>query len=205
MFEEITGRAAFTYHWAYDSKDYSPIPSTNFYSPVYVSLSPYQATVICEPGYSADSLTKQWVSKWGDGLKVSSEKWDDGNNSDGDGCKGDCSAIEPNWVCSGGSMGSKDVWVKWTGGFYQNDVFNPSSWISKWGDGLRIGFEKWDDGNTIDGDGWKGDCSLIETDYVCTGGNSTTKDSCKKWEYGVNQTVNPPVCSSNKIMEANVK
>ena len=151
------------------------------------------------------SNPSSWISKWGDERRVGSERWDDGNTIDGDGCKGDCSTVEPDWVCSGGNMTSKDVWTKWTDGFYQNDVSNPATWISKWGDGRKVGSEKWDDGNTIDGDGCKGDCSAIEIDYICTGGNSSTKDSCKKWEYGINQAVNPPIWISNKAMEANVK
>ena len=106
-FEDI---AYLSLSWNIDQNRYAYIPSSNMYSPEYISPSPYQITIICLPGYDIRSSLEAWVPIWGDGLRLGSEKWDDGNNLDGDGCKGDCSAIEPSWDCSGGSMTSKDVW-----------------------------------------------------------------------------------------------
>ncbi|CAK9082964.1 unnamed protein product [Durusdinium trenchii] len=48
----------------------------------------------------------------------------------------------------------------------------------KCGDGVRVPSEGCDDGNTKDGDGCSSSC-IVETGYVCYGGNSSHADSCK--------------------------
>ena len=118
------------------------------------------------------------VPHWGDGFKAGNEKWDDGNINDNDGCKGDWSKVEDQWVCSGGSLYAKDIWYFWTSGFYQNDHFNPTSCIARCGDEKRVGDEKCDDGNEINGDGWNRDCKIIEENYIWIGGSSNSKDIC---------------------------
>ena len=136
-----------------------------------------------------------WISHWGDGLKAGNEKWDDGNTEDGDGCKNDCASIENGYICNGGSQTSKDTCTLWTSGLYPNDIENPSIWISHWGDGLKAGNEKWDDGNTEDGDGCKNDCASIENGYICNGGSQTSKDTCTLWTSGLypNDIENPSI------------
>ena len=121
------------------------------------------------------------VTVWGDSQKAGTEKCDDGNNSNSDGCKSDCSGVESGWVCSGGTTSSKDTCTKCGAGYYQNDSTNPTVWVTKWGDGLRVGSEKCDDGNSASGDGWSSDWSTVEASYVCNGGSSTSKDVWYIW------------------------
>ena len=71
---------------------------------------------------------------------------------------------------------TKDTCTKCGSGFYQNDSSNPTTWVTSWGDGLRVGTEKWDDGNTSNGDGCPSDCLLIEVTFVWSGGSSSSKD-----------------------------
>ena len=149
----------------------------------------------CTSGfYQNDATTPTvWVTHWGDSLRAGTEKWDDGNTANGDGCKGDCSAVESSWVWSGGTTTSRDTWTFCLSGWYQNDSTNPTIWVSIWGDGKEVGTEKCDDGNTISGDGWKGDCSTVESSWVWSGGSSTTKDVCNFWTSGwyQNSSTNP--------------
>ena len=125
-----------------------------------------------------------WVSKWGDGIKVSSEAWDDGNLISGDGCSSVCT-IESGFAWSGGTIYAKDTWVAWTSGLYTNT--DQSQCIPHCGDGFRAGSEKCDDGNTSSGDGCLSDCSSVEAGFVCSCGNPTSKDTCTKWDKGFYQ------------------
>ena len=148
------------------------------YSPEYVGLSPFQITVTCHTGYIYSSTSSQWEPICGDSLRIGSEKWDDGNIISGDGWRGDCTSVESSWVWSGGSPTSRDKCTFWSSGLYQNDPLNPTTCITHWGDGLRAGSEKWDDGNTSNGDGWSSDCTSVESNYVWSGGSVTFKDTC---------------------------
>ena len=47
----------------------------------------------------------------------------------------------------------------------------------EWGDGLRVGLEDWDDGNTYNEDRCYDQCN-IETGFIWTGGSSSSRD---KW------------------------
>jgi cysteine-rich repeat protein len=146
--------------------------------------------------YQNDSTNPTtWVPYCGDGLEVGSEKCDDGNTNDGDGCKGDCTTVESGWVWSGGSSATADIWTFCTSGFYQNDATNPILWVPHCGDGLEVGSEKCDDGNVIDGDGWKGDCTTVEAGWVWSGGSSTSADFCTFCTSGYyqNDPINPTV------------
>ena len=140
----------------------------------------------CTSGYYQNDSTDPttWVSQCGDGFEVGTEKWDDGNTNDGDGCKSDCSSVESGWVWSGGSPTSKDTCTQWPAGFYQNDSTNPTECVTVCGDGLRVGNEVWDEGNTLDTDGWAGNWGSIQTNWICNGGNSTSKDICTEWGEG---------------------
>ena len=157
------------------------------YSPEYVGLSPYQITVTCHTGYAYSSTSSQWELICGDGLKIESERWDDGNAISGDGWKGDCTSVESSWVWTGGSPTSRDTCTFWSSGFYQNDVANPTAWLTHWGDGLRAGSEKWDDGNTSNSDGWSSDCASVESNYVWSGGSVNNKDTCTLCTTGLYQ------------------
>ena len=105
-------------------------------------------------------------------------------------------SIETNYVWSGGTSNSKDTWSFWSSGFYQNDPLNPTTCITHWGDGKRAGNEKWDDANTIGGDGWKGDWSSVEQNWVWSGGNPNSIDTCTQCLNGLYQNDNliPTIC-----------
>ena len=107
-FSEINYGAYLIVYWNYSGVAYTYLTGSNMYSPEYVSLSPYQITVTCQPGYAYSSTSSQWEPICGDGLKIGSEKWDDGNTISGDGWKGDCTSVESSWVWSGGSPTSRD-------------------------------------------------------------------------------------------------
>ena len=164
-------------YWETSSMSNQTIQANNLSVASDAASSPYQLVVNCPTGYTpgGPSLTL-WVEKWGDGLKYGSEKWDDGNTNSGDGCSSDWTSIESSWVWSGGSTTSNDIWTFCTSGFYQNNPFNPTTWVTHCGDNKRAGTEKWDDGNTNNGDGWLSDCSAVEAGWVCSGGSPTSKD-----------------------------
>ena len=98
---------------------------------------------------------------------------------DGDGCSSTWT-IETGYSWYGGSVTSKDTWVKWSAGYYQ-DTSNPTQWITICGDGFRAGSEKCDDANTSSGDGWNSDWSSVDSGWVCSGGSTTSKDIWTKW------------------------
>ena len=139
------------------------------------------------------------IYKCGDGFKVSEEKWDDGNTISGDGCSSDCITIESNYLCSGGSPTSKDIWNKWDKGFYQNSSTNPTSWVTKCGDGTRAGAEVWDDGNAISGDGWSGDWLSIEAGWVCVGSYFGITDICLQWDPGYGSNPDYTQCIGSEV------
>ncbi|CAI2380290.1 unnamed protein product [Moneuplotes crassus] len=136
------------------------------------------------------------VTQCGDGIQVGTEKCDDGNTNDSDGCKGDCSTVETSWVCLYNSGLSKDVCTECTSGWHQNDATNPEYCVTRCGDGLEAGTEKCDDNNTNDSDGCKSDCSSVEAGWVCIGGSTTTKDVCQQCQPGFyqNNAANPETC-----------
>ena len=182
--------------WAYGGGGYAYIPSSNMYSPEYINQSPYQITVTCQPGYTINSATGQCIPICGDGIKIGSERCDDGNTNNEDGCKGDCTSVETSWVWSGGSPTSRDICTYWSSGFYQNDATNPTVWLTHWGDGLKAGSEKWDDGNTSNNDGWSSDWTSVESNYVWSGGSVNSKDTCSFCSTGFyqNDPLYPTTC-----------
>ena len=150
--------------------------------------------IVWSVGYIQDvSNPTNWITNWGDGLRTSSEEWDDANTSSGDGCSSSWT-IESQYIWNGGSITSKDTWTKWTSGYYQNS--SKTQCITTWGDGFKAGSEKCDDGNTLNGDGWKSDWSAVESGWVCSGGSTTSKDIWTKWDkwYYQNDPSNPTSC-----------
>jgi cysteine-rich repeat protein len=145
------------------------------------------------------------IPECGDGRKIGTEQWDDGNLNDGDGWSSTC-IKEIGYSCTGGSLFTADTWSKvwgdgisdanpntcddgntisgdgWSNnwlrepGFYWD--YNPggiTTWGEIWGDGRRTESVQWDDGNSIDGDGWSSSCT-IEPQFTCSGGTLTKKD-----------------------------
>ena len=98
------------------------------------------------------------VQVCGDWFKTGSEQWDDWNALNGDGCSSTWT-IETGWTWSGVSN------------------INSNKCIEIWGDGKRFNSNStyWDDGNTIDGDGWSSLC-IIDNSFEWSGGSSTSKD-----------------------------
>ncbi|CAI2376582.1 unnamed protein product [Moneuplotes crassus] len=152
----------------------------------------------CTSGwYQNDASNPEYcVTRCGDGLEAGTEKCDDHDTNDFDGCKSDCSSVEPGWVCAGGSTTTKDICQQCQPGFYQNDAANPETCVTRCGDGLKAGSEKCDDGNTQNGDGCSSDCSQVEADWVCRYGSSTSRDYCFYCSAGYYQdsSLNPEYC-----------
>ena len=100
----------------------------------------------------------------GDGVRVNSIQtyWDDGNNINYDGCSSVCS-IELGWTCSGGSTISKDICQEICG------------------DGVKYNTNTsyWDDGNSVNGDGWNSNCA-IEAGWNWSGGTINKRDMCNE-------------------------
>ena len=135
----------------------------------------------CTRGFYPNTSNNQWIPRCGDAIKAGSEDWDDGNSSNGDGCSSSC-VVEDGYKCSGGGLYSADTWVKWSRGFY-TDYSDTSQCITKVGDGIRAGGEKWDDGNIKDGDGCSSSC-VVEDGYKCSGGGLYSADTWVKWSRG---------------------
>ena len=109
-----------------------------------------------ELGYSwmdfPPSFTSFCFPGWGNGARVGFEDWDDNNLQDNDGWSKTCK-VEEGWEWKGGDSASKDQW---------KDL---------WGDGkiMQKQVSKWDDNNTIGGDGCSSDC-VIEPEFIWMGG-----------------------------------
>ena len=111
-----------------------------------------------ESGYQCTGEPSNCTPIWGDGLLVGSEQCDDGNNNDNEGCSSTCT-VEAGWTCVSSQ---------------------PSICSEVWGDTRFFSNSQLtcDDGNTISGDGWSNDWLTIETGYQCTGGSSTSAQTC---------------------------
>ena len=96
----------------------------------------------------------------GDGIRfgTSPSSWDDANKIDGDGCSRSWT-IEVGWSWSGGTSTAKDTWTE------------------IWGDGKRFNSltTYWDDGNNLNGDGWRSTWA-IESGWKWSGGSTTRSD-----------------------------
>ena len=83
--------------------------------------------------------------------------------------------IESNYIWTGGSSTAKDTCTAWNAGYSPNTGKTACQTVC--GDGLRAGTEACDDQNTSNNDG----CSsswTIESNYVCSGGTTSSKDTC---------------------------
>ena len=197
-FYENTGNSDIQFYWSYPGQATTIVPSSNLYYPQYVGSTPIKVTATCPTGYSGNVVghTSVWYLVWGDGLRVGTEKCDNGSTTGTGGWSSDCTSITAGWVCSGGSSTSADTWAQWGAGYYQNDATTPTTWVTHWGDSKRVGSEKCDDGNTNSNDGWASDCTSIDSGWVCSGGSSSSADTCTKWAAGYHQndSSNPTTC-----------
>ena len=104
----------------------------------------------CPDGETTDSDHTTCSVQCGDSIRHSSEEWDDGNQSDSDGCSQSC-LIEDDYICTGGDGENKDTCTKWGNGSSPNG--DKTECVAVWGDGKRHEDEEWDDGNENDNDG----------------------------------------------------
>jgi fibro-slime domain-containing protein len=108
------------------------------------------------PGGSTD--LSPYGYKCGDGLLTEDEACDDKNTEDGDGCRGDCRAVEEGYSC--------------------NPPGRPCHLMSKCGNGIVMAPELCDDKNMNRGDGCN-DLCIVEIGYKCEGSPSVcTKTTC---------------------------
>jgi fibro-slime domain-containing protein len=83
----------------------------------------------------------------GDGVVQAGEACDDGDTTWGDGCAGDCGAVEPYFAC--------------------DDEGAPCTSTIECGNGVREPGEACDDGDQVGGDGCAADCGVIEAGFAC--------------------------------------
>lgn len=121
--------------------------------------------MLVEAGFSCDTtLDAQSTCKeiCGDGVNMGVNECDDGNTDSFDGCGTYCT-VDPGFTCTGGSTTKEDTCTQICGdGLIMNS--RPSATYC-------------DDGNSVSGDGCNSGC-LIESGYSCTGGSSSTSDTC---------------------------
>ncbi|CAI2370222.1 unnamed protein product [Moneuplotes crassus] len=175
------------------------IPPENYATASDVGISPLQVSAVCPDKYEqTPSTTDQCRPVCGDGYVISPEICDDNNTVSGDGCSSDCTSVESRWICLGGSITTKSVCTECPQGYHQNNPSNPTSCVTQCGDGYQVGTEVCDDGNNVDGDGCKSDCSAIETSWACSGGSSAAKSVCTECTQGLyqNDPSNPTECIS---------
>ena len=118
------------------------------------------STCNVESEYTWDSNSPTACQLWGNGLVTGTEEWDDTNDYTGDGCSNDC-MIE----------------IGWTWSDTDSNINTPLECTRTWGNGQIENNEQCDDGNNFDYDGWDYQCN-VEIGYTCTGGTSSTPDTC---------------------------
>ena len=161
-------------------------------------------TEICGDGIKFNSNS----SYWDDGNSSSSDGWDSSWNIEaGWSWAGGSSSTKDVWneicgdakrfnslstYCDDGNTSSNDGWDlnwsnetgwNWSGG----SKTTKDAWFEIWGDGIKFNSNStyWDDGNKGDSDGWSSNW-VIETGWICSGGNSSTKDTWSEvWGDGV--------------------
>lgn len=126
--------------WSYSGQSEVAIPASNFYYPEWVGSGVINVTITCPDGYTSLGTATTCAIVCGDNVKDTSEKCDDGNTSNGDGCSSAC-LVESGWVCSGGSFTSKDTCTQCAAGYYQNSPTTPTTCVTQCGDGKRVGTE----------------------------------------------------------------
>lgn len=188
-FAEQTGAEHVVFRWSYSNQAKVVVPANFWFYPEFVASSPYNVTITWPTGYTGTNTTNPnvWSEICGDNIRVGNEVCDHGNTLESDGWAADWRSIDTSWVWSGGTLTNPDVCSKWTSGLYQNDATTPTLCVPHWGDGFKEGNEKWDDGNTVNGDGCKGDWTKVEIGWVCIDGNNVTADTWTEWTPGFNQ------------------
>jgi cysteine-rich repeat protein len=76
-------------------------------------------------------------------------------------------------------------------GYSGTDSISPYRWKEIWGDGIRVGAELWDDGNTANNDGCNSNWGIVESNFICVGGTVTSSDTCTPWQTGYHPNGSP--------------
>ena len=99
--------------WSYSGQSDTVVPSTSLYYPTYVSNSPFNVTVVCQPYFTEviTGLIPEWVYLWGNGKRNGDEQWDDRNTINGDGWSS-IWMVEDGYACTNGSATNRDFWDK---------------------------------------------------------------------------------------------
>jgi len=87
---------------------------------------------------------------------------DDGNTNSNDGCSSTCT-VDFGYACSGGTVTSPDTCTQICGDGRIMNTRPSSSYC--------------DDGGLVNGDGCSSTCQ-VETGFKCSGGTSSSKDTC---------------------------
>ena len=109
-FFEWFGTAKVYLYWSSSTFSEVSIPSTSLYAPNF--LERQNLTINWPDNHQKVILDiyPEW-NPCGDGIRVESEQWDDGNIQSGDGCSNSWQ-IEKYWQWTGGSSTSKDTWYQ---------------------------------------------------------------------------------------------
>lgn len=118
-------------------------------------------------------------------MRHPTEECDDNDTGSGDGCSASCT-IENMWSCTGGSVSSRDYCNYCSLGTSPSPTKDQC--LVTCGDGLKHSTEECEDSNIDSDDGCTSTCT-IEDDYICTGGTTTSDDTCTKCGGGVSPNV----------------
>src|SRR5262249_13059098 len=119
-------------------------------------------TCVTELGYTCSGTTSVCMSTCGDGLVPNTELRDGGKLMNGDGCSAICNG-EPAYGCNRNPSVAATVASSGT----------PSVCATVCGDGIQIGAEQCDDGNTMNGDCCSSTCQLEPTCEIEPNNNAT--------------------------------
>ncbi len=140
---------------------------------------------ICDTG-GAGSV----VPVCGDGIVIGGEVCDDGNTASNDGCDATCAAVETGYVCLQDTTPMDNIC----------DTGGAGSVVPLCGDGMVIGGEVCDDGNTVANDGCDATCAAVETGYVCLQDTTPMDNICDTG--GAGSVV--PVCGDGIVIGTEV-
>lgn len=122
---------------------------------VCITLTMALLSTGCEPEYAESVELRTPVVACGNGVVDTSEACDDGNTVSGDGCQGDCAAVEAGWTCDDGVCEALAC-----------------------GDGIIAGVEECEDGGATAGDGCDASCRLEEGYHCPTVGSACVATVC---------------------------
>ncbi len=149
------------------------------------------ASCVVETGWSCDGADPTTCNTTcGDSIVVGTEVCDDGNTTANDGCDATCAAVETGYVCLQDTTPMDNIC----------DTGGAGSVVPVCGDGIVIGGEVCDDGNTVANDGCDATCAAVETGYVCLQDTTPMDNICDTG--GAGSVV--PVCGDGMVIGGEV-